>query len=325
MDQHPQTWLITGGAGYIGSHIADELLQNGSNVVIYDSLQAGLELRIDYLRAKHATEIPLIVADIRDEEKFEEILKKYDVSGIIHTAALKSVDESIQKRNEYMEVNYHATVSILEIAKQANVKSFLFCSSAAVYGSPNTEGLIKESDPTNPMSPYGETKLLAENAVESFLSDTGVSGSSFRFFNVIGSASSELADNSKGNLVPIVMNKLKNGGKPIIFGNDYPTSDGTCVRDYVDVRDLASAIVCATKYVGKLPLALNIGAGREVSVLEIISTVISIQKVDVIPILGERRLGDPPRLCADISLAKKILNFEPKYSLVDSISSQVKR
>jgi UDP-glucose 4-epimerase len=322
MDQHIKTWLITGGAGYIGSHIVDELLQNGSNVVIYDSLQAGLELRVDYLRAKHACEVPLIVADIRDKEKFEEILKKYGVSGIIHCAALKSVDESIEKRNEYMEVNYHATVSILEIAKKANVKSFIFCSSAAVYGSPNTKELIKESDPTNPMSPYGETKLLAENSVESYLSETGANGSSFRFFNVIGSTSFELADNSKGNLVPIVINKLKNGERPIIYGNDYPTADGTCVRDYVDVRDLAGAIVCATKYVGKLPPAINIGAGREVSVFEVISTVIRIQKVNVIPIFGERRGGDPARLCADISLARKLLDFVPKYSLVESISSQ---
>lgn len=324
MEPRSQNWLITGGAGYIGSHVADELLRNGLNVVVYDSLQGGLESRIEYLRAKHTTDVPLIVADIRDKEKFEEILKKHGVSGIIHCAALKSVDESIEKRNEYMEVNYHATVSILEIAKQANVKSFIFCSSAAVYGSPNTEELIKESDPTNPMSPYGETKLLAENAVESFLSETGANGSSFRFFNVIGSISFELADNSKGNLVPIVFNKLNSGESPIIYGNDYPTVDGTCVRDYVDVRDLAGAIVRATKYVGKLPPALNIGAGREVSVLEVISTVISIQKVDVIPILGERRLGDPARLCADISLAKKMLNFEPKYSLVESISSQSK-
>ena len=133
MVQHPQTWLIRGGAGYIGSRIADELLQNGSNVVIYDSLQGGLELRVDYLRAKHPCEVPLIVADIRDNEKFEEILKKYGVSGIIHCAALKSVDESIEKRNEYMEVNYHATVSILETAKQVNVKFFIFCSSALLF------------------------------------------------------------------------------------------------------------------------------------------------------------------------------------------------
>ncbi len=228
------------------------------------------------------------------------------MSGIIHCAALKSVDESIEKRNEYMEANFHATVSILETAKQVNVKFFIFCSSAAVYGSPNAEGPIKESDPTNPMSPYGETKLLAENAVQSFLSETGANGSSFRFFNVIGTASFELSDNSKGNLVPIVMNKLKNEERPIIYGNDYPTADGTCVRDYVDVRDLAIAIVHASKYVEKLPPALNIGAGREASVLEVISTVISIQKVDVIPILGERRLGNPARLCAGISLAKNI-------------------
>jgi len=324
MDQHPQTWLLTGGAGYIGSHIADELLRTGFRVVIYDSLHSGLESRVDYLRAKYATEIPLIVADIRNKEKLKEVLKEHGISGIIHAAALKSVDESILKRNEYMEVNYDATVSILEICRRYQIKSFIFCSSAAVYGNPITEGLIKETDPTNPMSPYGETKLLAENAVESFLRETDASGSSFRFFNVIGSVSPELADNSKGNLVPIVINKLKIEESPTIYGRDYPTVDGTCVRDYIDVRDLARAIGSATLYVGKLPATLNIGAGREVSVLEVVSTIIAIQKVSVIPIYSERRSGDPAQLCADISLAKKILNFKPYYSLVESISSQIK-
>ena len=319
----PQNWLITGGAGYIGSHIADELLQNGFNVVVYDSLQSGLKSRIDFLRAKHATEIPLIVSDIRDKEKFEESLKNYDISGIVHAAALKSVDESIKKRNEYIEVNYHSTVSILEIAQRLKIDSFIFCSSASVYGNPETDELIKETDLTNPMSPYGETKLLAEQAVTSFLSESTLFGTSIRFFNVIGTASPELVDKSKTNLVPIVIDKLRKQEQPIIFGRDYPTIDGTCVRDYVDVRDIASAIVSAIQSKDDLPLALNIGAGRDVSVLEIVSTIIEALQASINPIFSERRLGDPARLCADISLARDVLKFEPKYSLVQSICSLI--
>jgi UDP-glucose 4-epimerase len=325
MSVQPQNWLITGGAGYIGSHIADEMLENGSNVIIYDSLRDGLESRIDYLRDKHAREVPLIIADIKDKEKFEKILKKFHVSGIVHAAALKSVDESNIKPDEYMDVNYHATVSILEIAKRNQIGSFIFCSSAAVYGNPNTAGLIRESDSTDPRSPYGETKLLAEKAVESFLNESNVNGSSIRFFNVIGTASPELVDNSKANLVPIVIDKLRNQEQPIIYGRDYPTLDGTCVRDYIDVRDIASAIFSATQYGKKLPQALNIGAGREVSVLEVVSTAIKIQKVNTNPLFTERRLGDPARLCADISLARELLKFEPKYSLFQSITSQMRQ
>ena len=319
----PQNWLITGGAGYIGSHIADELIQNGFNVVIYDSLHGGLESRIDYLRAKHALEIPLVVADIRDKGKFEEILKRYGVSGIIHAAALKSVDESIKKPNEYMEVNYYATLSILEIAKRMRVKSFIFCSSAAVYGNPEIAGLIKETNKTNPISPYGETKLLAEQALETFFDKSTINGTSIRFFNVIGTSSPELIDNSKANLVPIVIDKLRNKQQPIIYGRDYPTIDGTCVRDYVDVRDIASAIFKATQYRKKLPRVINIGAGREVSVLEVVSTAIEIQNSATSPIFSERRPGDPANLCADISLSREILNFAPKYSLFQSITSQM--
>ncbi len=325
MKTPPQNWLITGGAGYIGSHIADELIQNGFNVVIYDSLQGGLESRIDYLRAKHSVEIPLVIADIRDKGKFEEILKRYEVSGIVHAAALKSVDESIKKPNEYMEVNYYATTSILEITKRMQIESFIFCSSAAVYGNPGIAGLIKEKNETNPISPYGETKLLAEQAVKTFFDESNISGTSIRFFNVIGTSSPELVDNSKANLVPIVIDKLRNKQQPIIYGRDYPTIDGTCVRDYVDVRDIASAIFQATQCRKKLPRVLNIGAGREVSVLEVISTAIEIQNSASSPIFHERRPGDPANLCADISLARDVLDFEPKFSLFQSITSQMQQ
>jgi UDP-glucose 4-epimerase len=321
MSSTPQTWLITGGAGYIGAHIADEFLSNGKKVVIYDSLYQGLESRIQYLRIKHDTHIPLIIADIRDLATFEQTLKEHNIYGIIHTAALKAVAESVEKPDEYMDVNFHATVAILEIAKSNKIKNFIFASTAAVYGSPDSTELIKESDPTNPVSPYGESKLLAEGAVNEFLSIPGNKGSSLRFFNVIGTASQDLLDNSRENLVPIVINALQLNQSPTIFGGDYPTPDGTCIRDYVDVRDIARAHLKVADSQIPLPQALNIGTGRGYSVLEVVNTIAKDEPTKVMPIISGRRSGDSSRLCADVSLARTALDFGTGFLFEEGIDS----
>ena len=164
-----QTWLITGGAGYIGSHIADLFLDNNKEVVIYDSLYQGLESRIEYLRKKHGKEIPLIVADIRDTAKFEEVLATYKPHGVIHTAALKAVGESMEKPDEYFEVNHGATVTMLELLIKHEIQNLIFSSTAAVYGSPDHSNPIKEDDLKNPISPYGASKLAAEDEVNKYL------------------------------------------------------------------------------------------------------------------------------------------------------------
>ncbi len=315
-----QTWLLTGGAGYIGSHVADAFLASGKDVVIYDSLYQGLESRIEYLRKKYKKEIPLIVADIRDTAKFEEVLTTYKPYGIVHTAALKAVGESMEKPDEYFEVNFHATTKMLELIAKHGIKNFIFSSTAAVYGAPDHSNPIKEDDEKNPISPYGASKLAAEGEVNKFLAIPGNHGTSLRFFNVVGTAAPELLDNSVENLVPIVINKLKAGQPPVIYGTDYPTPDGTCIRDYVDVRDIAGAHLAAADSTAVLPLAMNVGTGRGGSVREVIKLVCEAAgRRDVVAEEKERRAGDPAFLCADVSLIQSAIGFSTKFSLDTSI------
>ena len=317
-----QTWLLTGGAGYIGSHVADEFLASGKDVVIYDSLYQGLESRIEYLRKKYNKEIPLIIADIRDSETFVKTLEQYKPYGIVHTAALKAVGESMEKPDEYFEVNFHATTKMLALAASHNIHHVIFSSTAAVYCAPDHSNPIKEDDAKNPISPYGASKLAAEGEVNKFLNTPGNHGTSLRFFNVVGTAAPELLDNSVENLVPIVINKLKAGQPPVIYGTDYPTPDGTCVRDYVDVRDIARAHLVAADFEGALPLAMNVGTGRGGSVREVIKLVSEAAgRSDVVAVEEGRRVGDPAFLCADVSLIKNHLGFRTSLSLESSTAS----
>ena len=317
-----QTWLLVGGAGYIGAHVADEFLASGKDVVIYDSLYQGLESRIEYLRKKYNKEIPLIVADIRDTAKFDEVLTTYKPHGIVHTAALKAVGESMEKPDEYFEVNFHATTKMLDLVSRHNIHNFIFSSTAAVYGAPDHSNPIKEDDEKNPISPYGASKLAAEGEVNKFLAIPGNHGTSLRFFNVVGTAAPELLDNSVENLVPIVINKLKAGRAPVIYGTDYPTPDGTCIRDYVDVRDIARAHLAAADSTATLPLAMNVGTGRGGSVREVIKLVCAAAgKPEVVAEEKERRAGDPAFLCADVSLIKNAIGFSSKFSLEASAES----
>jgi UDP-glucose 4-epimerase len=317
-----ETWLLTGGAGYIGTHIADEFIRAGKSVVIYDSLYQGLEPRVAFLRAKHGVEIPFIKCDIRDYNEIENVIRTHKIDGIVHTAALKAVGESMEKPDEYFQVNLDATSELIEIAKRNGVKKFIFSSTAAVYGSPDTMDPCKEDGPKAPISPYGDSKYQAESKVTAFINEPGNHGTSLRFFNVVGTAAPELLDNSVENLVPIVLGKLNKGEAPVIFGTDYPTTDGTCVRDYVDVRDIARAHLAAANATTKLPPAMNIGTGRGASVREIINLVLdATNKSDTAVIENPRRAGDPAFLCADVSLAKSAMGFESQYSLEASIRS----
>jgi UDP-glucose 4-epimerase len=274
------------------------------------------------LRKKYNKEIPLIVADIRDTVKFDEVLTTYKPYGVVHTAALKAVGESMEKPDEYWEVNFHATVKMLELLTKHQVHHLIFSSTAAVYGAPDHSNPIKEDDEKNPISPYGASKLAAEGEINKFLTLPGNHGTSLRFFNVVGTAAPELIDNSVENLVPIVINKLKAGQAPVIYGTDYPTPDGTCVRDYVDVRDIARAHLAAADADDVLPFAMNVGTGRGGSVREVIKLVCEAAgHADVVADEKERRAGDPAFLCADVSLIENAIGFSSGYSLEGSTKS----
>jgi UDP-glucose 4-epimerase len=319
-----QCWLITGGAGYIGSHVVDSFLASGKEVIIYDSLSHGLESRVDYLRQKHGKDVPLIIADIRDTEAFSRALAESRPQGVIHLAAVKSVGESMENSDRYFDINLNATSQMLEAISAHGISHFIFSSTAAVYGSPNHSIPVKESDIKAPISPYGQSKYEAEQEVNKFLTMHQNRGTSLRFFNAVGRSAPELSDNSIENLLPIVMNKLKSGQNPEIFGDDYPTPDGTCVRDYVDVRDIANVHLAAADYLGALPLALNVGTGSGRSVREVITLVsAAMDQTSVNAVVTKRRSGDPALLCADVSLMEDTLGYKAQYSLEASIASLV--
>jgi UDP-glucose 4-epimerase len=228
----------------------------------------------------------------------------------------------MEKPDEYFEVNLTATNELIDIAKRNNVKKFIFSSTAAVYGSPDTMDPCREDGPKAPISPYGDSKYQAEAKVTTFINTPGNHGTSLRFFNVVGTAAPELLDNSVENLVPIVLGKLNRGVAPEIFGTDYPTKDGTCIRDYVDVRDIARAHLAAADATQALPPALNIGTGRGASVREVIDLVLkAINKTDTQVVESPRRSGDPAFLCADTNLAKSAMGFTAQYSLEASVKS----
>ena len=211
---------------------------------------------------------------------------------------------------------------MLALAASHNIHHFIFSSTAAVYGAPDHSNPIKEDDPKNPISPYGASKLAAEAEVNKFLATPGNHGTSLRFFNVVGTAAPELLDNSVENLVPIVINKLKAGQPPVIYGTDYPTPDGTCVRDYVDVRDIARAHLAAADFEGVLPLAMNVGTGRGGSVREVIKLVCDAAgRSDVVATEEARRAGDPAFLCADAKLLEVTFESKSKYELQASVHS----
>ena len=315
-------WLITGGAGYIGSHIADMFLEDGKDIVIYDSLIHGHRSRVNYLEEKHSRKIPLITSDIRDFQAFKLCLDNYLPIGIVHTAALKSVANSIDNSELYFEVNLTATAKILDLVKASNIRNFIFSSTAAVYGSNGYCAPIKETDSKVPVSPYGISKLLAEALVEKFLQIDGNHGASLRFFNVIGTAAPDLQDFSIENLVSVVIDKLRKDKSPEVFGSDYETEDGTCVRDFVDVRDIARAHLVVANSVKSLPVSMNVGTGKGSSVRDVIQAILKVAGREEISVLElGRRKGDPDYSVADVSQIRSALGFETNYPMIESIKS----
>ena len=306
--------LVTGGAGYIGAHVAAELLKSGYSIRIYDDFSNGLHRRVD---GKFRD---IVDGDMLDRVKLLAALDGID--AVIHLAAKKSVEESVKDPLKYYENNVGGTLNLLGAMAAKGVKQLVYSSSAAVY-SPNDKEAVVEDDPTAPLSPYGASKLLAEQLISSVGSAEQISNISLRYFNVVGSNIAEFGDNSKDNLVPKVFLALKNGKRPQIYGSDYPTPDGTCIRDYIHVQDLALAHLAALKKVesGYISQVYNVGSGKGYSVKEMMDQISKSIGRDINPELSPARAGDSPKLIASIDKIKEQLGWSPKASLEEMIDS----
>ncbi|MEV6009973.1 UDP-glucose 4-epimerase GalE [Streptomyces sp. NPDC051976] len=311
------TWMITGGAGYIGSHVVKALVDAGERVVVLDDLSTGDPARLP-------SGVTLERGTVLDRAVLDRVLREHAVEGVVHIAAKKQVGESVERPLWYYRENVEGLRTVLEAAAEANVRRFLFSSSAAVYGMPDVD-LVTEQTPCEPMSPYGETKLAGEWLVNAVGKAHGMATACLRYFNVAGAASPELGDPGIFNLVPMVFQRLAEGKAPLIFGDDYPTPDGTCVRDYIHVADIASAHVAAARRLTddpKAALVLNIGTGEGVSVAEMVSIIREVSgHTDLEPEVAPRRPGDPARVVASAESIGKELDWTARYDVRQMVTS----
>ncbi|MGQ4456211.1 UDP-glucose 4-epimerase GalE [[Kitasatospora] papulosa] len=288
------TWLITGGAGYIGAHVAKAMTGAGERVVVLDDMTTGIAGRLP-------AEVTLVRGSASDRAVLDRVLAEHAVTGVVHLAAKKQVGESVEKPLLYYRENVTGLAVLLEAVVAAGVKGFLFSSSAAVYGVPDVD-LITEETPCAPINPYGETKLAGEWLVRAAGRAHGISTACLRYFNVAGAAEPELADTGVFNVVPMFFDRLTRGEAPRIFGDGYPTPDGTCVRDYIHVADLAEAHLAVARHLDGTPeggdLTVNIGRGEGVSVRRLAELVGEVTGLRTEPVVDPPRPGDAARAVA---------------------------
>ncbi|MFJ9041933.1 UDP-glucose 4-epimerase GalE [Streptomyces sp. NPDC102406] len=314
------TWLITGGAGYIGAHVARAMADAGERVVVLDNVTSGVP---DRLPAR----IPLVRGSALDADLVRRVCAEHEVSGVVHLAAHKQVGESVEKPELYYRDNVGGLATLLATVAAAGVRRFVFSSSAAVYGNPDipVTDLITESTPCVPVNPYGETKLAGEWLVRAAGHAHGMATVCLRYFNVAGAAEPNLADIGVYNVIPMVFDRLTRGEAPRIFGDDYPTPDGTCVRDYIHVADLAEAHLAAARRLARPgasgDLTLNIGTGRGVSVRELIDMIADVTGDPTPALVEPRRPGDAPRAVGSSALAAKELGWTATRDVRDMVES----
>jgi UDP-glucose 4-epimerase len=306
--------LVTGGAGYIGSHVAKVFKDNQHDVVVLDDLSNSNKLRVD------ALDVEFIESSISDRSALNQVLPRIDL--VIHCAAYKSVEESESNPDKYFDTNLTGTKVLVQEMLRNDKKEIIFASSAAVYGNAQ-KSPIREDGPAKPVSVYGETKLAAENLLAAFVAEKNLRAISLRFFNAVGAAKTKLADTSSDNLFPKVFSALKTGNAPQIYGADYPTIDGTCIRDYIHVVDIAEAhLASAMKIKSQSEHKIyNVGTGVGYSVKQIIE---GIQKATgiVTPIdVTARRKGDLDIAFADTTLIEREIGWKARFGLDQMISS----
>lgn len=323
--------LVTGGAGYIGSHTVVELIENGFIPVILDDFSNSTNKVIDGLKEITKTEIIVREVNVCDLNKTKSIFEEFEFAGIIHFAAFKAVGESVNNPLSYYRNNLVGLINILDLAKEFNVNNIVFSSSCTVYGNPKGSKIVtEESELQDANSPYGMTKQIGERIISDLIkSGVNIKVLNLRYFNPVGAHSSsligELPMGKPNNLLPVVtqsgIGKLE---EIVVYGNDYSTIDGTCVRDYVHVVDVANAHVKGLTWLmtqeDSLEEHINIGTGKGTSVLEIIHTFERISNLKLNWKFGDRREGDVEEIFADASKAKKILGWQSNKSVEDAVS-----
>lgn len=308
--------LITGGAGYIGAHTNKLLNKLGYQTVVFDNLVTGHQEFIKWGS--------FFKGDLQNESDLEEVFKKYSISAVMHFAGYAYVGESVQFPDKYYQNNVVGTLNLLKVMKKHQVKQIVFSSTCATYGIPE-KNPITENQPQKPISPYGHSKLLIEKSLQDFFAAYGLNSVSLRYFNAAGaSEQAEIGEwrNPETRLIPLVLDVALGLSEHIkIFGNDYKTKDGTCIRDYIHVDDLAMAHVQALEYLKKnsVASAFNLGNGQGFSVSEVIAEVqkVTLKKIPVI--IAERRAGDPEILVGDATRAFKELGWKPQYPQLNQI------
>jgi UDP-glucose 4-epimerase len=314
---HAMSWLLTGGAGYIGANVIRSLQAAGHEVVVVDDLSTGL-------RRKLPPDVAFVEADVADRDVLVRTMRDHGVTGVVHLAAKKAVGESVDLPLYYYRQNVDGALSLAEAMIEAGVRDIVYSSSAALYGDVAVD-LITEDTPPAPASPYGETKLIGEWLFRSAAVASGLSVVALRYFNVAGAGSDELGDTGANNLVPMVLRALSQGRRPQVFGADYPTPDGSCVRDYIHVTDLAdahaaAAAVASGREAGGFA-AFNIGRGEGSSVFEVMATVSEVVGHDVDAEVVARRPGDPPRIVGSADAALEQLGWAATRNLKDMVAS----
>jgi UDP-glucose 4-epimerase len=310
------TWLVTGGAGYIGAHVVRALVEAGLPAVVVDDLSSG-----------HREFVPAGVAfvggSILDGAHLLHAFHEHQVTGVIHIAGFKYAGVSVQRPLHTYEQNVDGTTVLLASMQEAGIDRIVFSSSAAVYGTPDVD-LVTEDTQKAPQSPYGESKLIGEWLLRDQEIAAGLRHTSLRYFNVVGSGYPDVYDTSPHNLFPLVFDALVEGRTPQINGDDYPTPDGTNVRDYVHVADIAAAHVAAARRLDAgetLEPAYNLGSGDGLSVRQIMDAMARVTGIAFDPVIGPRRPGDPPRIVAGGQLAARDLDWKMRHSLDEMVGS----
>lgn len=310
------SWLVTGGAGYIGAHVVRAFEDAGLAAVVIDDLSSGH-------RGFVRPETPLVEGSVLDTDLVVRACKEHAVEGVVHLAGFKYAGVSVQRPLHTYSQNVTGTISLLDAMAQAGVENLVFSSSAATFGTPDTD-LVTEDTATAPESPYGESKLIGEWLIRDQAVATGLRHTSLRYFNVVGSGSEDIYDTSPHNLFPLIFEALLAGRTPRINGTDYDTPDGTCVRDYVHVADTAAAHVVAARRLAAgevLEPVYNLGSGEGSSVRQIMDTVRDVTGIDFTPELAPRRPGDPARIVASGERAARDLDWAMRHDLRDMVAS----